>query len=117
MRASRVCTRWAGMAAPAPIWRHATHPQDDVQRGSPTDPDGKSERDRDPNSLKLTHLLTNSPILAARRFALGASDEAVLELVSLSPVLARVKSAPWSALDDWQGIACTSSSLHIHARS
>ena len=54
-----------------------------------------------PNSLKLTHLLTNSPILAARRFALGSSDEAVLELISLSPVLARAKSA----LDDWQSIA------------
>ena len=44
-----------------------------------------------PNSLMMVKALMNSPILAARRFAKGATDAGVLELIVHSPVLARVR--------------------------
>ena len=50
-----------------------------------------------PNGLLITRALMNSPILAARRFAVGSADAGVLELIQLSPVLARVKRH----IDDW----------------
>jgi len=51
-----------------------------------------------PNNLAICKALMNSPILAARRFALGHSDAGVLDLMRLSPVLSRAKSY----LKDWQ---------------
>lgn len=50
-----------------------------------------------PNSLVMVKALMNSHVLAARRFALGYSDEGVLELIQLSPVLAQVKRH----IDEW----------------
>ena len=50
-----------------------------------------------PNPLIIIKALMNAPLLVARRFAMGETDEGVLQLLELSPVLAKVRMH----LKDW----------------